>query len=475
MQIAGKVNYKTSWKKQSMIILRGMHRMCNGPLQPLGSRTLFLYSRLLTYGLRIILILFLLSCLHTATTLAAMKNTLTPRISIYEQYDDNIDLQEDNEVSDWITGVSPGISLIWDGLHTKMNLDYETLFAFYQDNPSGDTTRHRGKAVWDQELSEHWRFHLSDRFLRSEDTILETEGEIEDIRRERRVYYRNDGTASLAYEFGAEDQVTAGYSNALYVEDESARDRDSIGHAGFLNFDMWFGPRYGIGLTSQYHRGEFEQEDDFDQYSAGLTLNYRWHPSRRLYTRYDFLYHDFDQPETDPIENDFRLHRGALGTILGLGPNTDLELEGGYFVQDYFDRDQLEGGEFSARLTSRTERTLLRLKASGGYDQDYYTSENLGSSEYYRVIGYATHHLTENLSVLGSASYRWEKFFGVDTEEDREDEVWRLRARLSLSFWRWFTVSLEGTHTRRDSDDPTVEFVDNRGTLGLTAAYPYVF
>jgi uncharacterized protein (PEP-CTERM system associated) len=152
-----------------------------------------------------------------------------------------------------------------------------------------------------------------------------------------------------------------------------------------------------------------------------------------------------------------------------------LELEGGYFVQDYFDRDQLDGGQFSARLTSRTERTFLRLTASGGFDQDYYTSENLGSSEYYRVIGYATHDLTENLRILGSASYRWEEFFGEDTEADREDEVWRARAGLSLSFWRWFTVSLEGTHTRRDSDNPREEFVDNRVTIGLTAAYPYVF
>lgn len=440
MRVAGKVNDKISWRK---------------------------------HGLWIILPLFLLSCLHAATAHAAMKKTLTPRISVQEQYDDNIDLEPDDEDSDWITSVSPGISLALEGPDTSMNLDYQAGFSFYSDDSSRDSTGHQGQAAWEQRVSEHLRFHLSDTFVRSEDPILETDGGVE-IRRERGIYYRNSGEASLSYEFRSADQVTAGYRNR-YLDDTSFRNEDSIGHEGFVNLDTWLTPQYGIGLTSHYNRGQFEESDDFEQYGAGITASYRWEASRRVYGRYDFLYHDFDEAAAGTQRNDYRVHQGALGISVQLGTPTEISAEAGYYLQDYFNGGQIDGAMFSGRLKTRIQRTSLNLAASGGYDEDYFSSENLGSSKYREIIGSADHLLTENLRIFASASYRWEEFFGADTERDREDEVWRARGGLSFSFWRWFTLSLEGTHTERDSDDPTAEFMDNRVTLRLTAAYPCVF
>jgi hypothetical protein len=408
----------------------------------------------------------------TGTADATMRKTLTPRISIQEQYDDNIHLEPEDEDSDWITLVSPGISLSLEGPDTTMNLDYDAGFSYYQDDTDMNSTRHQVGAGWDQDLGEHLRFHLSDTFVRSEDPIVETEGIIEDIRRERGIYYRNTGEASLSYDFGAEDQITAGYRNR-YVDDQSSRDEDSKGNEGFLSLDTWFTQQFGIGLTSSYNHGQFEQTqtDDFDQYSAGLTVNYRWQPTRRLYARYNFLYQDFEQPDAGAETNDYRVHQGALGISLALGPHTDFNAEGGYFLQDYFNGDQTEGGTFSGSLTTRTQRSSVSLAASGGYDQDYYSAENLGSSKYRQASGSADYLITETLRAFTSATYRWEDFF--ETEDDRKDKVWRATGGLSFSFWRWLTLSLEGTHTERDSDDPGMDFEDNRVMLRLTGAYPY--
>jgi len=436
----------------------------------------------MSYGLRtsaptqrLLVIAFLVLFLNVGlarTTLAAMRKTLTPRISIQEEYDDNIYLRSDNEESDWITLVSPGIALALEGTDTTMNLDYEAGFSFYQDHSVTNTTRHQGQLAWDQRLTRHLRLQASDTFVRSEDPIWETEGLIEDISRERRDYYRNTGEASLSYEFDPEDQITAGYRNR-YLDDTSVWDEDSLGHEVFLNLDTWFGPRFGIGMTSRYNRSQFEQWDDFDEYGAGLTVNYRWQPSRSLYARYDFLYHDFEQPYVGLETNDYRVHQGALGVTLALGSNTDFNAEGGYFLQDFLNGNQAEGPTFSASVSTSIQRTSLSLAASGGWHQDYYSVENLASYEYRQASANADHLLTENLRIFGSASYRWEDY--VETGYDRKDEVWGGSAGFSLSFWRWLTLYLEGRHTEADSDVPWMKFEDNRVMLRLTGAYPYVF
>lgn len=441
---------------------------------PLQEKNLLRTPRSQTTGLTILtlVVTLALALACSATARAEMRKTLTPRISIQEEYDDNIDLEPENEVSDWITLVSPGISLDLESPETTLNFDYEAGFAFYRDDSSRDTTRHRGRVSWDQELRRHLSFHLSDTFLRSEDPIVEFEGVIEDIRRERGVNYRNRGEASLSYDFGAEDQVTAGYRNR-YVDDRSSANEDSLGHEGFVDLDMWFGPRYGIGVTSHYNRGKFEQGNDFDQYGSGLTVNYRWQPSRRAYVRYDFLDHDYEDPASGSERNDYQVHQGHLGVSLGLGPNTELNLEGGYFFQDYDSGDHNDGPSFAGSLITRARRTTLRLEGSGGYGEDYYSSEDLGSTQFSQVSGSADYLLTEDLRVFGLASYRWEEFFGENAVRDRTDKVWRTTAGLSFSFWRRLSLSLQGTHSERDSDDPTRDFEDNRVMLRLTAAYPF--
>ncbi len=288
----------------------------------------------------IILTLALFLNLGLLTTTDAVASwTLTPRLSIHEQYDDNLDLEPENENSDWITVVSPGISLELEAPNTTTTLDYEAGFSFYADDSSRNSASHQGQVELDQNLSRYLRFHLSDTFVRSEDAIVETEDGI-DIRRERGIYYRNTGEASLSYDFGVENLVTAGYRNH-YMDDRSSMNEDSVGNEGFVNLDAWFTPRFGIGITSLYNQSRFERSDNFDQYAAGLTVNYRWQEARRVYARYDLLYQDFEPSEAD----NYRVHQGSLDLSMALSAYTDLNLEGGYFIQDYLNGNQTDSME----------------------------------------------------------------------------------------------------------------------------------
>jgi len=405
---------------------------------------------------------------------ADMTKTVTPRISLEEQYDDNIDLEPDNEESDWITLVSPGVLLELEDHDTRLSLDYEAGFSYYRDNPSRDSTRHLAEIALDQDVTSHTTLHISDRFSRSEDPIVEDEGMIEDIQTTRRTFYRNTGEASLSYAFGVEDELRLGYRNR-YVDDRSSEDDDSEGNEAFLGLDKWFGPRFGVGITPFYNTNDFDQDDDFDQYGGGVTLNYRWRPDKRLYVRYDFLDHDFDDPATATERNDYQVHEETLGVDIALGPHTNLLLEGGYYLQDFENGDTNDGISYSTDFATRTRRATVTLRGSGGYGEDYYSDDDLGSTEYQEVGASADYQLLEDLSVFASGSYRWEDFYGADSEEDREDDLWRASMGFSFSAWRWFTFSVEGIHTERDSDDPDRDFKDNRAVFRITAAYPVRF
>jgi hypothetical protein len=399
-----------------------------------------------------------------------MKKTLTPKLSVEQTYDDNVGNRPVDTVSDWITVIWPGVSLGLDGPSTSLDLGYAAGFTYYLDNTRDDLVRHRANIRWDQDLSQHWGLHVSDVFTRSEDPIYVSEDMVEDVTQGTRIYNRNTGEARLSYAFGEEDEVRAGYRNR-YVDDTSSLDNDSLGQWVFLDLDTWFTPRYGLGFESSYNQSEFTNRNDFNAYEGALTLNYRWRPTRTFYGRYRFLSQDFEHIETLPLNSDYQVHRGTLGVNLGLTPSTDLGIEGGYFVLEYEDGGQENGPAWNATLTTRKEKTTLRMATDGGYYGDFYSAEQNGSSLYADVNGLVDHSLTEHVGIFVGARYRWQEYLDLD----RIDEVWWARAGLSYDFWRWFSLSLEGQHTERISEKPAREFTDNRATLILTWAYPHVF
>jgi len=438
-------------------------------------------NRIISFVLIILIPFFLFFLRFASTASAGMKRMFTPRISLLNQYDDNIDLQHENERSDWITTLSPGLSFGLESLRSRMNLDYEAGFVSYRDDSSQNIVSHKGTGLWERQLNNRLKLTVSDTFIRSEDPILVGEEGLIEIF-ERRIYHRNNGQASLTLQFGADDQMSMGYRNR-YLDNESSRFEDSVSHEGFLNLDAWCTPRFGISLTSSINRGRFKQPDpdmeaseNFYQYKTGLTVNYRWHPSRRLYARYDLLYQDYDEHGGLNADTDnFRVHQGALGLALALSSVTEFSAEGGYFVQDFFSSHKKDGGTFDARLSTRKKRATLRLSGSGGYDQDYFSAENLGSSRFRQALGSADYRLTEHLRVFASASYRWADFFQEDELNNRKDRIWRANTGFSFSYRRWLTLSLDGTHSERESTDPATEFRDNRVMIRLTGAYPVTF
>jgi hypothetical protein len=427
-------------------------------------------------------LLFFVLLLPTPGLAQTTERTFTPRISIDETYDDNIDVTHTNEKSDWITTVSPGFNFAVNSQHTKLSLDVSGGRSFYLDHSSRDATRLATGLSLDQQVSSRFHVVASDTFARTEDPISTTNGVVTNVSR-REVHYANTGEAGLSYQFGPENRATFGYRNRLYWS-ESDQEEDSLGNEGFFTLTNWFSPRFGTELTGSVQRATFEQSNDFTgtptedfyNYSGGATFNYRWQPSRRVYVRYGILDHVPDETSVETGALDYRVHTGTLGTSLAFGPHTTLDVDGGYFFQDVDSGDNQSGPVFHALVTTRQERLTVRLGGNGGYDESYFTSENLGFAKYYEAFGAVEYQLTAPLAVGASGSYRWEKYYDTTGAGiDRTDKTWLATVGFRYAFLRYLILSLDGTHTERSSDVREEEFTDNRATLRLTWAYGIPF
>lgn len=78
--------------------------------------------------------------------------TITPTLDLKETYTDNVRLTRDNEKSDFITQINPGISLSGMGPHLKVDTRYVMQNIFYVEESSHNATNHRLLANANAEL-----------------------------------------------------------------------------------------------------------------------------------------------------------------------------------------------------------------------------------------------------------------------------------------------------------------------------------
>ncbi|MGA1791576.1 MAG: hypothetical protein ACMUIM_08820, partial [bacterium] len=214
--------------------------------------------------------------------------------------------------------------------------------------------------------------------------------------------------------------------------------------------------------------------EDFYDYNAGLSLRCRWQRSRYMYLSYSFLNKDF-VPYFNPDTTDYSVHNSSIGIDISISPQSHFNAEAGYIDQDYDGKDRKrEGTSFSASVSTRKEKGSLRIEGSGGFDQDYFSEENLGSSTFNQILGSLNYQMTERLGIFASGSFRWEAFYGDDDIRERKDGVWRANGGLSLSVWRWMNLLLDISHSERNSNVDSYDFEDNRIMLRLTGSYPIV-
>jgi hypothetical protein len=384
------------------------------------------------------------------------------RISISEEYDDNIFLAPDNEEDDWITSVTPGLTLTVFTEETEVSLDYDLSFQWYATNSEYDDARHtlslsglRGIPI-----AEHLTLDLDESFQISEDPI-ETNEEVTSVRRSRERYYRNTFRGRINYLFGTEDTLYGGVRHILLENDDTALE-DSEGYGADCGINYWFNIHHGFGLDYSYTRGEFDVSDDYDQHIGRATYTYRYSPQTRVN-----LFYSYDSFDYDGAREDYEVHSSGVRFSHDFTEHTSGSISGGYYVQDPERSDKQEGLIGTVSFERTSARSTLSLRGSTGYRQQLYEAENLGLSEYYLASGAFSYRLLERLSASISGLYREDDY--QETASDRKDKTWGGGTALNWLMLRWLSVSIDYHYRERESDDPFDEYTDNRVMLTLTA------
>jgi len=388
------------------------------------------------------------------------------RITVSEQYDDNINLEPHDKESDWITTAGPGLTLAFLLEETEVRLSYDIFFSFYAENrDQNDVSHHLTlSGLKGIPIADNVTLDLDESFTVSEDPVEISEQTTSGSRRSRKRYYRNTAGGRLNYLFGEEDFLYAGFRHRLLFNDDSNYE-DSQEFRPGAGLAYWFTVRHGVSLDYEYAKAEFDVSDDYEKHYGRFTYRYRFSPEVQTNIFYSYESTDFDGTQ----RQDYEVHNGGAGLDLEVTENSSLSLWGGYYYRDREQGDNNEGFSGSFLFSRIFARGSLNLQGSAGYREQYIAAENLGFSEYYAASASLTYELLEELT--GNISgFFWRDEY-KDVEPKRDEDTWGGRVGLNYPLLSWLSSSLSYQYRRVESTLDENEYTDNRVTLTLVAFY----
>jgi len=324
----------------------------------------------------------LLVLLLVGATQAWAEFRLIPGITLREEYDDNINLDAENEEDDFITTISPQLSLIWQTKYVDLDLNANVNFKYYLD--SGDTETDAGDASTLKAVFDLYRgvFFLSVTDTYARVTIDEGRRSSEDNSRVNQTD-SNRLTINPYLQFVplSDLQVRLGYSyENLWYEEEEGDDAES--HAFSLILTKPLSERVTLALS-------------------GAHLEYRPKSVAEVFL-----------PDE---EGNFEYDQDTVRLGLSYQLSERLQIEGGY-GHSWLDYDVREDSD-SETWDVRADYVLSSsLKTGITYNLGYSVSVEDGPSEQRKLSAYLGYD--DRIQVMLSAFRTEEKYVEIDREDD---------------------------------------------------------
>ncbi len=457
---------KTTWS-----FCRRQSEGCGFTVSPVKPQEFTSRQSLCLCGEQIVIAFFFVTfLLFPCRSSAQTRIEVTPMVSVSETYDDNLDLENTNKKSDFITTVTPGADLSVQSEKTNLALRYFPSFVRYADYDQYNSTRHSAGLNLGQSLTEYLKFDLTDSYLKSEDPLEDTL-DLQGRRQTRNQYWVNTARASVAYRFGAENRATVGYGNEYRKNKEVTLDNSEI-QTPFASLAYWFDVKNGAELNYTYTDAHFwtdgplPADDDYTGHSAGLRYIRRFTPQTRGYAGYTYTTRNFEG-----LEEDYVVHNGHVGAEHAFSPEYSVSGSVGYFIRVNDFSDNQSGPTFTASLTRNFSRGSIVVGGDGGWGEQYLTrgaGQQTGFTQYYSGFVRGTYQILEPLSAYAGALYRHDK-----EDSDLKSQLLRGNAGLRWSFWRWYALSLDYTYSNRNGDNDPDDYTSNRVMLLFSVVKPY--
>ena len=289
--------------------------------------------------------------------------TLLPTITISEEYNDNILLDNRNRQWDLITGITPAINLIWESRTHRLVAGYNFTAELYLREPGRDnafnTQNFTVDGMW--RLSEQLTVTLTDAFTATTDTnLIAPEG----VSVGRNRSYGNALAGGATYKLDDFTAVRGGASWAL----------------------------------QRFSRSEL---DDSDAYHANLFLDRTLTRQVRGSVGYEFGYFDIEH------EDNVTTHTPKIGASWQVSPTITLAVNGG----PTFELHENGDSRITPAVNATYEQTVWFGTVGLGFDRQVATAGGIGgvtdNTSVYGHVDVIT--LTRGLALSFAPRYSWVK------------------------------------------------------------------
>jgi hypothetical protein len=410
----------------------------------------------------------------------AAQVTFTPRASVTEEYNDNIDLDRTDEEDDFITTVAAGFTAEITGQTRFFRLSYDPSYSFFADNDENDGFQHIAQALFRNEFSRSTNLELFNYFIYSQDplsdeNVVDDSGNVvvpgDDTRSERDTYYRNNATVRLNHRFGINNTAYAQFVHS-YLDNDDPDEEDSQEFRPSLGLFYWFTSWTGVDFVTDYTKGLYDDtSSDFDEIQGRLRLNHRISQRFGLYGEYRHIYRDYDEPGTNfggNDQNDYMVYAPSAGLFYDFGDNLTASFGVGYYYQQIENFDDEQGPFINTDVNKawRTGRWDVRLRGESGIDSQDFTTENLGFERFAEIALTPRYYFTRQFFTDANFRYRYSDF--INSEDDRVDHRYSAMVGLGYNPLRWMTVRLEYNFDKLDSENTLEDYDVNRVFLSVT-------
>ena len=382
---------------------------------------------------------------------AGFQLTFAPRVSLSEEYTDNLVLSESNEENDFITLISPGFTFEAIERNSGLSLSYDPSYSIYSRFSEYNTWRHRADLSLWTDIARSTRLEITDSFARTEDPLdeddlFESTGEalpgVDDYLREgRNVYYRNSAGINITHQFGASDSISFGYTYSI-LENDDQEVENNESHNPLVNLTYWIVPnKWGIETDFGYTRGEYdasgeiEPSDDFDDWRASIRLIRRFTRHFESFVEYAHTVMDYKGEEEG-----YNVYDSLAGMNYTFAEDAQLSLGVGYFIQDREvssnERRVYVNGDLGKTWSFR--HASINVAGTSGYGESNLGADNLGFNVFYQGQCTADYEFSRRVQADFSCSYRVDDY--INDDDDRKDKTTRVSMVLNYQPLEWMNI-----------------------------------
>lgn len=427
--------------------------------------------------------------------------TFVPRLSVAEEYTDNVDLDRSDRREEWTTVVSPGFdfSALWKT--RGLRLSYSPGFAYAAKDQNYSEIRQDLTAYFGDQVSRRLRLSFSETLQRTElpytleepvfrrsgtfgETTVEQgqtgisrdqeqEAFIErrrdrTIRRNREPYTQSTTAVSADYRFGARDRFTASYLfGVLWNDDPDVEDNRR--HSPRLAVTWWPWDHYGIDAQVVYERIDYSGATDYtNDYQGQLRFLREFSEHLQGFVGYRHTVSD-----AALNEDDYQVFEPFLGVDWEPSKDFFAAITVGYFYKENKVGGNDGGLTFSGDLGKswRFRRGSIRLSGGTGYEQSYGGAENLGFTLFYQAMAAGSYALARHVDAVASLSVVRNEY--LDEDPQRNDNVYTATAGLRYRMLRWLYLNMTYVHQRLDSNQNENVYHENRVVMSVSLMPEY--